>query len=228
MSTLELLQLLTALASALAVGLLWATRRRERQAQDALPILKAKDATIAALTQEVQALRELTPGKIQEYLTQTHDQLKTYCQTIEAGYRSARKEIEQCNGEITRLQERGEWRADPIDQLVRRREALIEVTRAMRPGLRELQHQCEFPEPFSLRIARVYPASVRDLTQAYLDLATHLPLERASQIQALSDQVLQACKYRLDENTLFASTLSLRPAHPADQGEIWQRPDNGE
>ena len=74
------------------------------------------------------------------------------------------------------MQERGEWRADDIDRLVRRREALLGTTRAMQPGLGELQHQCEFPEHFAIRIARLRPEAIQELTRAWEDLARQLPL----------------------------------------------------
>jgi hypothetical protein len=227
MSALELLQLLTALASAGAAGLLWVVRSRllrQAQALDAERLL-AKDAQIEALTREAEALRDLTPIKIREYLVETHAQLRDYCKAIEDGYRTARKEIEHCNAEITRRQEQGEWRAEGIDQLVARREGLIELTRAMKPELRELQHQCEFPEDFTIRIARLYPGSIQALTEACLTLSRQLPLDRAEQLPALSERVVQSFKYRLDQNTLFSSTLFARQDR---SGEAWQRPDNGE
>ena len=228
MSTLQLVQLLTALASALAAGLLWATQarlKREARAADA-ELLKAKDGQIAALTQEALALRELTPLKIREFLLEAHGQLRRYCSTVEEGYRFARKAIEQCNAEITRSQDQGEWGAEGISQLVERREALLQATRTMQPGLRELQHQCEFPEDFSIKLARMPPAAIQELTQAYLDLARVLPLEQPEDLPALSARVVQNFKYRLDENTLYSDTLFTRPA--GDPGETWQRPDNGE
>jgi hypothetical protein len=230
MSALELLQLLTALACAGAAGLLWATRSKlARQAEAAgNERLQAKDAQIAALTREAEALRELAPIKIREYLIETHAQLRAYCQVIEDGYRSARKEIEHCNAEITRRQEQGEWRADGIDQLVRRREALIEVTRALKPDLGELQHQCEFPEDFTIKIARMYPSTIQALTEGYLALAKELPLDQVERLPALCERVVQSFKYRLDRDALFSSTLFARQPRSGGGAEIWQRPDNGE
>jgi chromosome segregation ATPase len=218
----ELLQLVTALASAAAAGLLWAVRSRlPRQTAE----LRAKDLQIEALTREAEALRELTPIKIREYLVASHSQLRSYCQAIEAGYRGAKKEIEHCNGEITRLQEQGEWQAEEIGQLVARREALVETTRKMRPDLRELQHQCEFPEDFTIKLARMHPESIQELTRACLALARQLPLDQAERLPELSERVVQSLKYRLDPNTLFSSTLFARQDR---DGEVWQRPDNGE
>jgi len=227
MSALALLQLITALACAGAAGLLWMTRARLLREAGPLAAerLQARDARIAALERESAALRELTPIKIREYLIHAHEQLRAYCRIIEDGYRHARKEIEHCNAEITRRQEQGEWRAEGIDQLVQRREALIVLTRTIKPELRELQHQCEFPEDFTIRIARLYPDSIETLTRTYLDLAGQLPLDQAGQLPALSERVVQSFKYRLDESTLFSSTLFARQDRA---GEAWQRPDNGE
>jgi len=176
--------------------------------------------------QEALALRELTPIKIREFLLESHGLLRSYCAAVEEGYLAARKAIEQCNAEITHSQEQGQWRAEGIAQLVERREALLSATRAMQPSLRELQHQCEFPEDFSIKLARMHPAAIQDLTQAYQELARALPLEPPEDLAALSARVVQNFKYRLDENTLFSDALFTRPA--ADPGEVWQRPDNGE
>jgi chromosome segregation ATPase len=230
MSALELLQLLPALASAGAAVLLWRARARMLRQAEGLEAerLQAKDAQIAALAREAEALRDLMPIKIREYLVETHAQLREYCRAIEDGYRTARKEIEHCNAEITRRQEQGEWRAEGIDQLVERREALIGMTRAIKPELRELQHQCEFPEDFTIKIARMVPDAIEQLTEAYLALARQLPLDQAERLPALSGRVVQSFKYRLDQNSLFSSTLFARQNQAADGAEIWQRPDNGE
>jgi DNA repair exonuclease SbcCD ATPase subunit len=222
-----LVQLVAALACAGAAGLLWSTRIRLERRLQALDDerLQARDAQAAALAREAEALRDLTPVKIREYLVDAQAQLKRYCRAVEAAYREARREIERCDAAITRLQERGEWRADEIDQLVRRREALLATTRTMQPGLGELQHQCEFPEPFTLRVARLYPETIQDLAQAHQALTVQLGLEPAGEMPALAERVAQSCKYRLDEHSLFSGALYARPADPA---QVWQRPDNGE
>jgi hypothetical protein len=227
MPTLVLLQLLAVVATLAAAGLLWNTRGRLEAKLRELGADRdaARDAERAALSREAEALRDLAPLKIREYLIETHAQLKRYCRTVEAAYRDARREIERCNAEITRLQERGEWRANEIDGLVGRREALLAVTRTMQPGLGELQHQCEFPEPFTVRVARVPPEVVQDLARGVETLAAQLPLELPGELAALAARVAEACKYRLDERTLFATALFARAADPA---EVWQRPDNGE
>jgi hypothetical protein len=227
MATLVLLQLLAVVATLAAAGLLWNTRARMEARLRALEVDRdaARDGERAALVREAEALRDLAPLKIREYLVETHAQLKRYCRTVEAAYRDARREIERCNAEITRLQERGEWRANEIDALVARREALLAVTRAMQPDLGELQHQCEFPEPFTVRVARVHPESVQELTRGYRALAGQLPMEVPGELEALAARVMEACKYRLDEQTLFANVLFARPT---DHEEVWQRPDNGE
>lgn len=227
MPTLVLLQLLAVVATLAAAGLLWNTRGRLEAKLRELGADRdaARDAERAALAREAEALRDLAPLKIREYLIETHAQLKRYCRTVEAAHRDARREIERCNAEITRLQERGEWRANEIDGLVGRREALLAVTRAMQPGLGELQHQCEFPEPFTVRVARVPPEVVQDLARGVEALAAQLPLELPGELAALAARVTESCRYRLDEQTLFANALFTRPA---DHTEVWQRPDNGE
>lgn len=227
MAALELLQLLAALACAGAAGLLlatWARMRREARAVHGEQ-LKAKDQQIAALAREAEALRDLAPIKIREYLVAAHAQLRNYGRVVEGAYRQARREIERCNAEITRRQEQGEWRAEDIDRLVRRRETLLELTRTMQPWLGELQHQCGFPEPFTIKVARLHPETIQDLAQAWEALARELPLEPDGDFPALAARVAQSLKYRLDENTLFSSALFTRPTAHAD---VWQRPDNGE
>lgn len=227
MGALVLLQLLAVAATLAAAMLLWNTRARlEARLRDLdAEGARARDGERAALAREAEALRDLAPMKIREYLIDTHAQLQRFGRTVEAAYRDARREIERCNAEITRLQERGEWRADEIDGLVRRREALLAVTRTMAQDLGELQHQCEFPEPFAVRIARVPPELVQDLARNCQALAAQLPLDGLADLPALAGRVAEACKYRLDETTLFANVLFTRPA---DHADVWQRPDNGE
>jgi hypothetical protein len=92
--------------------------------------------------------------------------------------------------------------------------------------MRELQHQCEFPEDFRIRLARMAPDVIQQLGEAHLELARLLPLAGTAQVQELSARIVQSGRYRLDENTLFSDQLFTRS--PGDPAGGWQRPDNGE
>jgi hypothetical protein len=214
MTTLQLVQLLAAMASVLAAGLLWATLTRlKREAVRANEdLLKAKDGQIAALTKEALTLRELTPIKIREFLMEHRRQLRDFSLALENACQSARETLEDP--------------AIAAPEAAARRAALLAVTRGMQPHLRELQHQCEFPEDFRIRLARMAPDVIQQLSEAYLELARLLPLAGTAQVQELSARIVQSGRYRLDENTLFSDQLFTRS--PGDPAGGWQRPDNGE
>ena len=74
----------------------------------------------------------------------------------------------------------------------------------------------------------MYPAAIEELTRSCLDLGRHLPLARKEELEELSGRVAASFKYRLDESTLFSDTLFARQRPAKEEGEIWQRPDNGE
>jgi DNA repair exonuclease SbcCD ATPase subunit len=227
MPILVLLHLLAVTATLAAAVLMWNARTRieARMRELATDRDAALEAERAALAREAEALRDLAPLKIRDYLLSTHAQLQRFCRTVEAAHREARREIERCSGEISRLQERGGGRASEVEGLSGRREALLAVTRAMQPDLGELQHQCEFPEPFTVRVARIPPEAIRELARGYQSLAAQLALEVPEEMPDLSARVAESCAYRLDERTLYAEARFARTPEPA---EVWQRPDNGE
>jgi hypothetical protein len=225
MTALILLQLLATFSCVLAVRWLLATRTRLAAEASAGKdeLLAAKDRALDAQARELAALRELTPLRIREFLAASRAELGGCCAALDAGHRAARKEIERCNAEITRLQDQGDWHAEAIGPLAARRDELLALARAMRPGLRELQHESEFPESFSLRLPRIHPETVTGLAQAYQDLAARLPLDDAGAVRVRCERVVQAYRHRLDEATLFSEGLNAAPAGP-----VWERPENGE
>jgi hypothetical protein len=183
----------------------------------------SSQAADAARDRELAALRELAPLRIREFLAAAQAELLDCCTILEDGFQAAGKEIERCNAAITGIQDQGDWHAAEIAQLAARRDQLQALTRTLRPGLRALQQEAEFPEPFSLRIPRIRPDEVRSLGRAYLDLAGRLGLDDADAVQARCERVAQAYRHRLDESTLFSESLNATP-----EGPTWQRPENGE
>ena len=217
MSPLQWLQLLAALASALAAGLVWALRDASPARKD---LLAAKDQELEAVKRERDALRELTPLKIREFLLTARRQLKDYCDLLDQTYDRARRDLAQCDAELARRQGEGSWNAAEAKALILQREQLTLATQAMKGGLRGLQQQCEYPDNLILKFPAVNAATLERLTAQCVKLAG--PSEPLATLSA----TLQATfLYRLDANTLF-SNLPFAPG--LEQTEVWQRPDNGE
>jgi hypothetical protein len=220
MSPLQWIQVIAALASALAAGLVWAMRR---PAAEPSALLAAKEAELAALRGELDALRELAPIKIREFFLTTRRHLRDYCALLQQTYDDARREIARCDAELARRQGEGTWNAEATKGLILRREELAEAVRGLKGGLRELQHQCEYPDNIIVKLPAVNPASVEALTARCLELGG--PSEA---LATLTAALCETFKYRLDENTLFSNLHFTRPVDEAGRAEVWQRPDNGE
>ena len=124
MTALILLQLLATFSCVLAIRWLLATRTRLAAEASAGKdeLLAAKDRVLDAQARELAALRELTPLRIREFLAASRAELGGCCAALDAGHRAARKEIERCNAEITRLQDQGDWHAEAIGPLAARRD----------------------------------------------------------------------------------------------------------
>jgi hypothetical protein len=220
MSPLQWIQVIAALASALAAGLVWALRRPSSLPSE---LLAAKEAELAALRGELDALRELAPIKIREFFLTTRRHLRDYCALLQRTYDDARRELARCDADLAKRQGEGSWDAGATRALVLRREELAAAVQNLRGGLRELQHQCEYPDNIIVKLPAVNPASVAYLTALCLELGA--PGEALSPLTAA---LTEAFKYRLDENTLFSNQHFIRPVDEAGRAEVWQRPDNGE
>ena len=98
---------ISALASALAAVLAWAAKlwwaKEYSAAKD--EIIKAKDAQIETLKNEIQNLRELTPMKIREYFLSIKEQLEEYNDKLQEELKTAYEEIEKKDSEIRHLLE---------------------------------------------------------------------------------------------------------------------------
>jgi predicted nucleic acid-binding Zn-ribbon protein len=96
---------ISALASALAAVLAWAAKlwwaKEYSAAKD--EIIKAKDAQIETLKNEIQNLRELTPMKIREYFLSVKEQLEEYNDKLQGELKTAYEEIEKKDSEISQL-----------------------------------------------------------------------------------------------------------------------------
>lgn len=221
MTPLQWIQVLAALASALAAGLAWALRGPSAPARDALA--EAKDQEIAALKDELDALRELTPVKIRAFFLTARRQLKEYCALLEEAYDGARHDLARCETELAQRQSAGPGHTDEVKALAQRRERLTAATQAMKAGLREVQHQCEYPDSTLVKLPTVNPATIAHLTAQCLSLAGP-----SAPLTTLSTALQETYRYRLDENTLFSDVQFTRPATGNNQAEVWQRPDNNE
>lgn len=221
MAPLQWLQVIAALASGLAACLVWAMRSPAGAA--GADILAAKDAELAALKRELDALRELGPVRMREFFLTTRRQLKDFCALLAEGYEGARRELGRCETELARLRDTGAMASEAFRTLTLRREELAAAVTAMKPGLRELQHQSDYPDPVTLKLPTVNPAAIRALTDQGLALAG--PSE---DLAALGKSLAATFKYRLDEYTLFSSVEYALEDGPNEPVEVWQRPDNGE
>jgi len=221
MSPLQWIQVIAALASALAACLVWAMRAPAGSAN--LELLAAREAEIAALKRELDALRELGPVKMRAFFLSTRRQLKDYCAILAEGYDGAKRELGRCDLELGRLRDQGAVATEAYRTLALRREELASALAAMKPGLRELQHQSDYPDPVTLKLPTVNPASIRALTDQALALAG--PNDT---LGTLGTSLAATFKYRLDEYTLFSSVEYALEDGPNEPVEVWQRPDNGE
>lgn len=99
---------ISALASALAAVLAWASKlwwaKEYSAAKD--ETIKAKDAQIETLKNEIQNLRELTPMKLREYFLSVKEQLEEYNDILQGKLKKAQEEIEKKDSEIRDMVEK--------------------------------------------------------------------------------------------------------------------------
>lgn len=65
--------------------------------------IKAKDAQIEALKNEVTSLRELNPAKLREYFVSTKEQLEEYNDKLKAGLNNSQETIQALNVRIEKM-----------------------------------------------------------------------------------------------------------------------------
>ncbi|HYX72194.1 MAG TPA: hypothetical protein VE732_05445 [Nitrososphaera sp.] len=96
---------ISTLASALAAVLAWAAKLRWAKEYSAAKdeTIKAKDAQIETLKNEIQNLRELTPMKLREYFLSVKEQLEEYNDKLQEELKTAYVEIEKKDSEISHL-----------------------------------------------------------------------------------------------------------------------------
>src|SRR5688572_12443811 len=110
----EWFYLIAALASSLAAVLAWLAKlawaKEFREAKD--ETLKAKDAQIELLKNEIQDLRELTPMKLKEYFVSVKQQLEEYNDKLQ-------QDLTAKNEEISNLLRSGQNHVAEFDRLVK-------------------------------------------------------------------------------------------------------------
>lgn len=107
MTSIQWIYAITALASAVAAILAWVAKLRWAKEYSAAKdeTIKAKDAQIETLKNEIQNLRELTPMKLREYFLSVKEQLEEYNDKLQEELKTAYVEIEKKDSEIRHLLE---------------------------------------------------------------------------------------------------------------------------
>lgn len=126
-----------ALASALAAVLAWLAKlkwsREYGLAKD--EVIRAKDAQIELLKEEVEGLREMTPMKIREYFVSVKQQLEEYNDTLKQSLNAAQGEIQPRDQIIVSLRAAGDQSSAALQAIERERDELREAARRLEEQL---------------------------------------------------------------------------------------------
>lgn len=129
----EWLYIISAIASSLAAVLAWMAKlwwsKEFAAAKD--EVIRAKEAQIELLKNEIDNLRELNPIKIREYFLSVREQLEEYNDSLRAELDEAKKEIESKEIQLTALHSDGSKKQAEINRLVNEREGLIKSTNSI-------------------------------------------------------------------------------------------------
>jgi hypothetical protein len=122
----EWIYAIAALASALATALAWAAKLQwSKEFKDAKDeIIRAKEAHIELLKNELQNLRDLTPMKIREYFISVRQQLEEYNSELQEKLQKAREESEAKNREIQKLLSEGNTHSPDLKRLQAEKEEI--------------------------------------------------------------------------------------------------------
>ncbi|MEW5870754.1 MAG: hypothetical protein AB1894_15885 [Chloroflexota bacterium] len=112
MDLIQLIQIITTLASAIAAVLAWCAKiawskefaiakNETIKAKEAE--IKARDAFIATLEREINSLRELSPMKIREYFVSVMSQLEEYNEKLKEDLKQAREDVSAMEQNISSL-----------------------------------------------------------------------------------------------------------------------------
>ncbi len=98
------------LLSILAAILAWLAKLRWSKEYAAAKdeTIRAKDAQIDALKQQIENLKDLTPNKLREYFESTRTSLEEYIEKLKIQLREAKDKTSQKSQQITNLEDKGQ------------------------------------------------------------------------------------------------------------------------
>ena len=116
---LEMLYAIVALVSAIAAVLAWVAKlvwsKQHLSAKD--EIIRAKEAQIDLLNNQIESLRELTPMKLREYFLSVKEQLEEFNITLSSELENATSKIEKKEEEIKLLKAAGQEQEEKIQEI---------------------------------------------------------------------------------------------------------------
>ena len=125
--------------SVFAAVLAWLAKIRWSQeySQAKDEIIRAKEAQIELLKDEIVGLKDLTPMKIREYFLSTKLQLEEFNDKLLQQLKDANQEIEKLNTRINLMQEEGALHSEQIDKLITERDKIEKTANDLRKLMEE-------------------------------------------------------------------------------------------
>jgi chromosome segregation ATPase len=133
----EIITVISLLAAILAwvAKLKWS--KEYSQAKD--EIIRAKDAQIAMLKQQIDNLMDLNPVKLKEYYSTVKEQLEKYNDLLKEQLAAAKKEIEKMQDALNALRWKEEKDQEKIDKLTQEKDSLEENVQLLEGNLMDIQ-----------------------------------------------------------------------------------------
>ncbi|MFO8009721.1 MAG: hypothetical protein R6U89_02805 [Dehalococcoidia bacterium] len=156
-----------------------AEKEREQDVVES-DVVRARDDRIASLEQELDALREITPTRIKDYLFRVGQEDKKYNESLKGGLAKAREAIEQWESEIEELKRSEGGRVETLERLEAERDQISKATEDLRSVLKEkgveLEQVSETPQPAFISDPELF-REVDDLWRKLRDCLTRYGLK---------------------------------------------------
>jgi DNA repair exonuclease SbcCD ATPase subunit len=169
MTTIEGAYVLAAVCSAIASALAWLAKlrwsREFAQAKD--ETIKAKEAHIEVLKQQVTSLQEMSPMKIREYFVSVKQQLEEFIDALKRQLEAAQKEIAAKDDAIRCLQSEGASQGSRVVNLQQEKTIIERETADLQDKVAQLERKLAASIQFD-------PSMLEAARSSSIALAQHL------------------------------------------------------
>lgn len=198
----ETIYAIGALASAIAAVLAWLAKLKWSseygKAKD--ETIKAKEAQISSLKEQLAYYKDLTPMKIREYFSSVKEQLEEYNDLLQQQLDGANQEIGERNKKITELEKSGKSKEAEVRKLVTEKADIEENVRTIQQEITETKRRYESDGAIVIRMPKIDVEHLRSITE----VSQHL---RNLTIHSIDTAKIPGLSRQIEQNALYIKSL---------------------